>query len=179
MSLKVSLLSSIMKFRLGHPDAREFLLNINHSQEPAWYEVKESAQQEISNACFLYLSTLEVQDSAAESHAMPSKDLLRTIPFGFRHNLHSYVVKYWPRHYKLIPTNCLPLNSALDFLKDTKAIRLWWEAYWSLSNPITRTNRGFRSLLPILANLGLTDLATRHLETMLKNETPDIIEDAA
>ena len=90
-----------------------------------------------------------------------------------------YVIRYWPRHYKLILKQYSPLNSALDFLKDTKAIHLWWEAYWSLLNPITRTNRGFRSILPILANLGLTDLVTRYLETMLKSETPGIREDYA
>ena len=76
---------------LGHPDAREFFLNVNHGQEPAWYDVKKRAHQEISNACFLYLSTLEVQDPISGSYVNPSKDLGGTLPFGCRHNLHSYV----------------------------------------------------------------------------------------
>jgi hypothetical protein len=75
-----------------------------------------------------------------------------------QNDLRSYAIKYWLKHYKLIPENLRPTVRALQFCENTAAIWLWAEAYWILWNPVSRTDRVFLSMLPVLAGLGIRDL---------------------
>lgn len=161
----------------SHPDTREFLLAADGEQEHVWYDVKETAHQMITDACLFYLSLQQVQDSITISHNTPSTDPLESPIFIPRYNLHVYATNYWPRHYKLIPEIFCPTARVLEFVQNTKAMRCWTEAYWWFSNPISRTDRGFLSLLPIFAGLGLQDLVTTLLD--LEDRTPNASQDRA
>jgi ankyrin repeat protein len=161
----------------GHPDAREFLLAADGTQAGVWYDVRETAHQEIADTCQFYLSLQQVQDSIAMRHNKPLADPLESPTFIPPFSLLFYAIKYWPRHYKLIAETSRPTERALEFVQNTKTMRRWAEAYWWLSNPISRTDRAFFSLLPIFAGLGLQDLVAEWLD--LDAETPTASRDRA
>lgn len=162
----------------GHPEAQEFLLAADAEQAHVWYDVKETAHREISNACLLYLSSQQVQyPMAMSNNNNPPADPLESPTFIPRYNLRDYAIKYWSRHYKLIPETFRPTERALEFVQDTKIMHCWAEAYWWSSNSISRTDRVSLSLLPILAGLGLQDLVTEWLD--LDGEMPKVSQDRA
>ena len=142
---------------LSHPDARDFFQNQGDAQKSAWFYVKEIAHQRITEACFFYLSLPQVQESIQTSSSLLPTDQPPSpnhIPWN---SLCSYAVKYWARHYKLIPENCRPTESFLGFCRNAKAVRLWTQAYWPLWRPIRRRDRDTSSMLPIWSGLGLQD----------------------
>ena len=161
---------------LSHPDARRFLQNENYAQQCAWYVVKDKAHQQITEACFLYLSLPQVQESFETYYSSPPNDLTESPTQITRYSLCSYAVKYWPRHYELISEANRPIKSALEFCRNTKAVRLWAQAYWLLWRPMRRTDRVLLSMLPILARLGLHDLLAGWLDS---KDQPTHIEDCA
>ena len=146
----------------SHPDARQFLLNldVDCGIKSAWYDVREIAHQQITNTCLFYLSTPQVQNAIAASYVYPPSDLLESPNYIPRYGLCSYAIKYWKSHYELVPETSRPMESALRFCRNTKAMRLWAQAYWSVRSPIRRTDSVFLSMLPIEAGLGLQDLST-------------------
>ena len=152
------------EIHFSHPDAREFFLNVDCGQENAWYDVRETAHQRITNACLFYLSILQVQRSIVASYVYSPEDLLESPTYILRYGFCSYAIKYWPSHYKLIPETFRQTESVLGFCRNTRVMRLWAQAYWSLWDPARRTDSVFLSMQPILAGLGLTDLATDWLD---------------
>ena len=160
-----------------HPHARPFLLAADREQEHVWYDVKEIAHQEITDACQLYLSLQQVQDSVAMSYSHPLDDPLESPTFVPRYSLRDYAIRYWPRHYKMIPEIFRPTQRTLQFVRYTKAMRFWAEAYWWVSNPLSRTTRAYLSSLPVFAGLGLQDLVTEWLR--LDAQTPESSQDRA
>ena len=150
----------------SHPDARKFFLNVDvdYGGKSAWYDVRETAHQQITNTCFFYLSILQVQNSIAASYVYPPADLVESPNYIPRYGLCSYAIKYWKSHYELIPEMFRPTASALRFCRNAKAMRLWAQAYWSIRSPIRRTDSVFLSMLPIVAGLGLQDLVTELLD---------------
>ncbi|KAL8876142.1 MAG: hypothetical protein Q9198_005608, partial [Flavoplaca austrocitrina] len=160
-----------------HPHARQFLLAADREQERIWYDVKEVAHQEITDACQFYLSLQQVQDSLAMSYNHPLDDPLESPTFVPLYSLRDYAIRYWPRHYKMIPEILRPTQRTLQFVRCTKAMRFWVEAYWWVSNPLSRTTRAYLSSLPVFAGLGLQDLVTEWLR--LDAQTPESSQDRA
>ncbi|KAH0557197.1 hypothetical protein GP486_005013 [Trichoglossum hirsutum] len=163
--------------RFGHPEVRKFLLAADGGQKHIWYDVKDTAHQEITDACHFYLSLQQVQNSIAMSYDNSLLDSLEAPTFISRDSLRAYAVRYWPRHYELIPETFRPTKRVLDFVQNTKSIRCWAEAYWWFLNSTSRTDRGFLSLLPIFAGLGLQDLVAKWLDR--DSETPESGQDRA
>ncbi|KAF6226268.1 hypothetical protein HO133_009134 [Letharia lupina] len=149
---------------LSHPGARDFLQNESNAQKCAWYDVKEAAHQQITETCFFYLSLPRVHESMETSYNYFLTNLLESPTLNLRSSLCLYAIKYWARHYQLIPRSNRPLESALEFCRDTNAVRLWTQAYWSLCRPTRQTESVFKSRLPILAGLGLEDLLMEWLD---------------
>ena len=162
--------------RFSHPDARESLLKVDCSQNSAWYNLQETAQQQITEACFFYLSLPQVQRYMMTSYILPSEHLSEPTASFARFSLCSYAIKYWPRHYKLIPKVNRPTESALEFCRNTKIARTWIQAYWPLQRPISQIDNAFSSPLPVLAGLGLQDLVSKLLDP---NAEPNDTEDFA
>lgn len=160
-----------------HPDGRQFLLAADGEQEHVWYDVKETAHQEITDACQLHLSLQQVQDSIAMSYGDPPDDPREWPTFVSRYSLRDYVIRYWPRHYKIIPETLRPTQRTLKFVRYTKAMRSWAEAYWWASNSLSRTTRAYLSSLPVFAGLGLQDLVTEWLR--VEAQTPESSQDRA
>ena len=161
---------------LSHPDARDFLQNESNAQDCAWYDVKEAAHRQISETCLGYLSLPQVQESMETSSEYHLTNLLESPTLILRSSLYLYAVKYWAKHYQLIPRTSRPLESALEFCRDTKAMRLWTQAFWSLCRPTRQKQSVFRSRLPILAGLGLEDLL---MECLDPEAQPNHNEDCA
>jgi ankyrin repeat protein len=134
----------------GHPDIREFLLAADHEQ---WYDTRETGHEEITNACFAFISSLQM----LTAHAKPPDEAMWPIYIP-RRSFCMYAIKYWPRHYEHIPGTHRPTRRASIFLRNMKVVRGWAEAYWWASNSVTRTDRSFISLLPIFAGLGFKDM---------------------
>ena len=145
----------------SHPDARQFFLDLERGQESVWYIVtRETAHQEITNACFFYLSIFQGQRSVLQSYAYPPADLPEIPTYTPGYGICSYAIKYWPNHYKEIRGNLHLTESAAEFCRNTKRMQLWAQAYFSLCNPIRQTDGVFSSILSILAGLGLQNLWT-------------------
>ena len=162
--------------RFSHPDARESLRKVDCSHNNAWYNLRETAQQQITEACFFYLSLPQVQRFIMTSYILPPEHLSESTASFARYSLCSYAIKYWPRHYKLIPKVNHPIESALEFCRNTKILRTWVQAYWSLQKPICQIDNVFSSPLPVLAGLGLQDLVSKLLDP---NAEPNDPEDLA
>ena len=161
---------------LSHPDARDFLQNQHDAQNSAWYYVREMAHQRITEACFFYLSLPQVQESIQTSSSLFPTDQPPSPNHIPRNSLCSYAVKYWSRHYKLIPEKSRPTENLLGFCCNVKAVRLWTQAYWPLWRPIRRTDKDSSSMLPIWSGLGLQDQVNEWLDS--KTQTYHI-EDCA
>ena len=159
--------------RFSHPDARESLRKGDCSQNSAWYDLQETAQQQITEACFFYLSLPQVQRFIMTSYILPPEHLSEFTASVAQYSLCSYAIKYWPRHYKLIPKVNHPIESALKFCRNTKIVRTWIQAYWSLQKPIIQIDNVFSSPLPVLAGLGLQDLASKLLDPNAEPNDPE------
>ena len=160
----------------SHPDARESLRNVDCSPNEAWYDLQEIAQKQITEACFFYLSLPQVQRSIMTSYGPLPGHLSESNAYFTRYSLCSYAIKYWPRHYKLIAKINCPIESALEFCRNTKIVRIWIQAYWSLQKPISQIDNVFSSPLPVLAGLGLQDLVSQLLDP---NAEPNDTEENA
>lgn len=161
----------------SHPDTRQYLLNMDCGQEGVWYNVRrETAHQEIINACFFYLSIFKGQRSVLPSYAYPQADLPEIPTYTPGYGICAYAIKYWPDHYKEIRDTFHLTESATEFWQDIKAMQLWAQAYWSLRNPIRRSDGVFSSILPMLVGIGLQDLSTEWPD--LKPQ-PDRVNDCA
>ena len=153
---------------LGHPDARGFFQNQDDTQKSAWYYVKEMAHQKITEGCFFYLSLPQVQESIQKSSSLLPVDQPSSPDYIPRHSLYSYAVKYWPRHYKLIPEKSRPTEKLLGFCRNVEAVRLWMQEYWPLWRPTSRIDRDSMCLLPIWSGLGLQDQVNECLNSKIQ-----------
>ena len=161
------------EIRFSHPDARESLRKVDCSQNSAWYDLQKTAQQQITEACFFYLSLPQVQRFIMTSYNLPPKHLPGSTAYFSRYSLCSYAIKYWPRHYKLIPNVNRPIESALEFCRNTQIVQTWVQAYWSLQKPISQIDNVFSSPLPVLAGLGLQDLVLKLLDPNAEPNDPE------
>ena len=161
---------------LSHPDARDFFQNQDDAQKSAWYYVKETAHQKITEACFFYLSLPQVQEFVQTSSSLLRTDQPSSPNHIPRYSLYSYAVKYWPKHYKLIPEKSRPKEKFLGFCRNVKAVRLWTQAYWPIWRPISQTDRSSLSMLPIWSGLGLRDQVNEWLDSRTQTNH---IEDCA
>lgn len=147
--------------RFGHLDAREFFTALD--QRP---DARRSAHRDILDTCYKYLSLEQVQDTLVALYANATD--VEIPAFTHQYNLIEYAVKYWPKHFEIIAENS-PSKQDLEFVQNAKAMRVWAEAYWCLSNPNYRRDRGFLSLLPVFAGLGLQSLVKEWLATDAKS----------
>ncbi|KAI1129178.1 ankyrin repeat-containing domain protein [Nemania abortiva] len=124
----------------------------------------EAAHAIIAAFCVDYLSPTKIIESSedlwnvskiADTHISWASD---------RTSLRDYATRFW-LHHLVLSSNALVLAgySAVDFVQfyETGAATAWFKAYWVLSNPITRYERLFESLYPVLAGAGLTTEAER------------------
>ncbi|KAI9793748.1 MAG: hypothetical protein M1833_000694 [Piccolia ochrophora] len=152
------------EFHVLSSDAREFLLETNPKGQELWYEVHQTVHQEISQSCQRYLSLPQVAYSLESFEMRPTTHSTESPTSIPHYNLHEYAVRYWARHYQLIPNNSRA-NARVDkFTRDRKLVKSCAEACWRYSNPLTRANRGFSSLLPVFAGFGLEDFVQEDLE---------------
>jgi len=83
-----------------------------------------------------------------------------------KHDLVSYAVLYWPKHYALVGSHS-PNEEGVELLKGKTSETAWWSARYVLSNHMVRLNRGYLSPLPIAAMTGMDDL----VDTLLQDES--------
>jgi hypothetical protein len=74
-----------------------------------------------------------------------------------RTSMAEYAVRFWSQHYKA--SGRFKPSELVHALFTNKESRAAWEVpFWLLSNPFTRIQRSYISMLPALAMLGLDDL---------------------
>lgn len=155
---------------------RDFLLAAGR-QGNIWYGVTEIAHQEIAQICQSYLSLPWLQEFiATRFHDYRDNSTGPPLP-ATQYSFSTYAIKYLPKHYGLIPQAHRSPRLLHEFFRDIKTVRCWAEAYWCLSNPVTRTDRAFVSSMPVLAGLGLLDLVIEHPDLYAK--TPEASRDRA
>lgn len=81
------------EIHFGHPEAREFLLSSDSRQRRAWYDVKETAHPQITEACFFYLSLIQVQKSIVARYIDSQVDLLESPTYNPQYSLCSYAIR--------------------------------------------------------------------------------------
>ncbi|KAM0417014.1 hypothetical protein ACHAPT_012980 [Fusarium lateritium] len=122
------------------------------------------AHCQLAEACLKYLMHPEVQQQyhklSVDNYAENPLHRPLILP---RNDLLEYAVRFWPEHYRLgndpqLGAAPLPTELALHLLRNKEVRHKWAEAYYLLSNPFTRIQRSYLSLLPIMASLGLQDL---------------------
>ncbi len=95
----------------------------------------------------------ELRTPEEASWASPMDSIVGSHP---RTGMAEYAARFWNRHYSA--SGGFKPRGLVKDLFASKAARAGWEmAYWLLSNPFTRIQRGYTSQLPVLAMLGLED----------------------
>ncbi|KAE9371781.1 ankyrin [Stipitochalara longipes BDJ] len=162
----------------GHREARSFFLE-NVDQGQPWYDVKDTAHKDIANLCLTYLSLPWARFSIDLEHDTTADGAWDSSVFVTRTDISLYAVRYWPKHYKLIPKTHRPTAPAIQFFENTTTMRWWAEAYWWISNAISRVDYSCISLLPLFAALGLDDLVEREFENTRRPQTIEFSLDRA
>lgn len=149
----------------AHPAVRDFLLAAQGHSHHVWYDVKDVGHQIIAESCLLYLSLPKVRDFIMENYLQPLVDKAESTIQTSQNSLSEYAIKYWPEHYRIATVRLItPSERADRFLQNPEAVQCWSQAYWSLSNPVTRTDRSFISEFPVFAGLGLQDLVKKYID---------------
>jgi ankyrin repeat protein len=81
-----------------------------------------------------------------------------------RTSMAGYAVRFWHHHYEA-SGRFKPRELANDLFSNRQACAGWEEAFWLLSNPVTRMQRSYFSTLPVLARLGLGDLVQEKIQS--------------
>lgn len=127
---------------------------------------------QIAETCLLYLGLKESQQKLA---ALSPENLnvgpeLETLPNTTtisyeRRSMTAYAARFWPIHYRASGV-FRPTKLVRDFFaQENRQARGPWEvAYYTMSNPFTRVQRSYVSLLPTLSMLGLDDLVAEEME---------------
>lgn len=119
----------------------------------------------IATTCLRYLLGSEGQEML--SHLSVEKqgmDDLSWAPIALpRHSLVSYALRFWTAHYRAAG-DYRPIELATELLEDNSKRSAWIEAVYVVSNPFTRIQREYMSILPYVAMFGLDDLVLRHIE---------------
>lgn len=130
----------------------------HNREEPAF------VHGELARACLRYLLCDEAQQRYSKfSVENYGGDVDKCLLLPPRDDLLAYAVRLWATHYRLSDHH-RPLELALRFLKTKGARTKWAEAHYLLSNPFTRCQRSFISILPLTAALGLEDIISEQIE---------------
>lgn len=119
----------------------------------------------MATACLRYLLRREGQKMLAslsvESQGMdnPTWSPIK-LP---RHSLVSYALRFWTVHYQAAD-DYRPTHLATELLQNKSKRVAWAEAIYVISNPFTRSNKGYISPLPYMSMLGLDNLVLRQIE---------------
>jgi ankyrin repeat protein len=148
---------------------RQFGITFNHPEhikrrETIAADEAEQTHGNIAMLCLRYLSSpivlAQMRDLCDRLTSL--NETPRSRP---RHNLISYAVVYWTKHYELAGSS-RPLAEAAAFFGNREAVRTWSMVRYTLSNYITRLHRSYMSTLPLAAMTGLDDL----MATQIQNE---------
>lgn len=116
------------------------------------------AEHLIARSCLDLLLRKEAQDYLEVIYGEGKDDIMTCTTLGDRSNLCTYAVLYWPMHLSRVPSHLHP-GELLTKLQDSQTIPIWSNAYWSLASPIERSPEHFVSIFPVLAGMGMTDIA--------------------
>ena len=122
-----------------------------------------AAHAEMANRCLDYLGIAAVQKQI-QSFCDHYDELSESPLFAPRRNLISYAVMYWTTHYRLAGSE-KPFKQACKFFRNPEAKNAWAAAYYTLANPFTRTDRGYKSPLPVVCMTGLEDLVIEFISS--------------
>ncbi|KAL1858769.1 hypothetical protein Daus18300_009903 [Diaporthe australafricana] len=145
-----------------HP-IRELLTAMfkNQSAGPhTWNDRKGNPHSLIARTCLAYLATPSVRQSLAAGY-----DSSRCEEPGQVEGIHGtgmleYAVQNWMYHASQA-IHEHDLWEDVDAFVKSGVVSHWSRAYWSLANPVTRSQQPFKSLYPLLVGQGLADLAER------------------
>ncbi|UKZ63232.1 uncharacterized protein TrAtP1_004461 [Trichoderma atroviride] len=154
--------SDILKFGLVFSFS-EYEVDFSHAMYPheeAKPDEQAAAHAWIASLCIRYLSFPSVRERARK---MCERYASATPVSRPRQHLISYAVRYWPKHYKCAGTK-KPTTAAKAFFQDAETRKVWAQARYVLSNPVTRLERHHLSPLPFIAMAGLDDLLTAQIE---------------
>lgn len=130
------------------------------------------SHSEMAAVCLRYLLGREGQEMLASlSVENQGMDDPRWSPIMLpRHSLVSYALRFWTLHYQAAG-DYRPTDLAQELLQDTIKREAWAEALYVVSNPFTRSNKGYLSPLPYMAMFGFDDLVLRHIEGNAKQDS--------
>ncbi|KAL6411623.1 ankyrin repeat protein [Ilyonectria robusta] len=155
------------EFRFSHSSFHSLSeIEIEGSPE----EVAHQVNSQLAEICLRFFSN----ESAREALSAFSPDRLEGGPWESllsatviayqRSSMAEYAVRFWPHHYRA--SGKLKPNGLLRGMFASKGSRGAWEVpFYTMSNPVTRINRSYISLLPVFAMLGLEELVRSECES--------------
>ncbi|KAL9076029.1 MAG: hypothetical protein Q9157_003808 [Trypethelium eluteriae] len=160
--------------RVCHPHIRDIFMTEKAAggSERLWHGIRRTAQFEIITTCFHYLSRPDVQRMIEQYSQATDSNAIEASCFPKRDNFCSYAIQSLPYHYSL---TCSWPNSR-DLFKNFMQSAIgscWVKGYWTLSNPVTRPQRCFKSPYPIFIGLGVPN------EVRLESGEDLVFEDLA
>jgi ankyrin repeat protein len=108
------------------------------------------------------LAKLSINNSNAEGSPWAT-ELDTAIIYRDRTNMAAYAVRFWPHHYKL-SGQFRPGELVHELFASTEDRASWAIPFWLMSNPFTRMQRSYVSILPTFAMLGLEDLVQQAIQ---------------
>lgn len=139
--------------RFQHPQLRDFFSKADNK----WYDINRTAHKQIAETCLQYLTLPQCHVSL--SHLCTVRHGTLSTPICKpRDDLAAYAAENWVQHYTLAPQSTELTALAEKFFRNKAAVRAWEQACWFMTNPLTRTDRCYVSILPLIASVGLQDL---------------------
>lgn len=142
--------------RLRDPRLRVLLTRTpSASSAYLWNDIDATrAAYDITKSCLQFLGRSNVQQELESIFKQGTLQEHNHVSGSWYTNFCSYAAYYWPRHAALIPAE-MGLSSLMDEYKETAMTAAWLKAYWSLENPVTRTEQPAESVDSLLASMGL------------------------
>ncbi|KAI0122048.1 ankyrin repeat-containing domain protein [Daldinia grandis] len=130
-----------------------------------WHEIALGAHYEIATTCLTYLSRPNVQERCIEFIDKHEGGDPSIIVLDDSHDLFSYAVRYWFRHYLQIQDRVEKIGK-LDQLFQEVGLGRWPEAFWIFARPITMSDSCWKTPFPLLASLGCLEVEPENDEDL-------------
>lgn len=142
--------------RLRDPRLRALLTRTpSASSAYLWNDIDATrAAYDITKSCLQFLGRSNFQQELESIFKQATLEEHNHVTGSGYTNFCSYAAYYWPRHAALIPAE-MGLSSLMDEYKQIAMTAAWLKAYWSLENPVTRTQQPAESVDSLLASMGL------------------------
>ncbi|KAH6999463.1 ankyrin repeat protein [Ilyonectria destructans] len=132
-------------------------------------EVAHQVNSQLAEICLRFFSNESAREALSafsldRLEGGPWESLLSATVIAYqRSSMAEYAVRFWPHHYRA-SGKLTPSGLVREMLASKESRGAWEVPFYTMSNPVTRINRSYISLLPVFAMLGLEELVRSECE---------------